>query len=64
MRSILLYLLGVPIPFILLIALFTHHCWSVDVNMEVPLRVYLHDHHAGSMFAIDYRPFLAIALDG
>jgi hypothetical protein len=25
MRSILLYLLGVPIPFILLIALFTHH---------------------------------------
>jgi len=26
MRSILLYLLGVPIPFIILIALFTHHC--------------------------------------
>jgi len=25
MRSILLYLLGVPIPFILLIAMFTHH---------------------------------------
>jgi len=25
MRSILLYLLGVPIPFIVLIALFTHH---------------------------------------
>jgi len=25
MRSILLYLIGVPIPFILLIALFTHH---------------------------------------
>jgi len=26
MRSVLLYLLGVPIPFIILIALFTHHC--------------------------------------
>jgi len=26
MRSILLYLLGVPIPLILLLALFTHHC--------------------------------------
>jgi len=26
MRSILLYLLGVPVPIILLIALFTHHC--------------------------------------
>jgi len=26
MRSILLYLLGVPLPFIILIALFTHHC--------------------------------------
>jgi len=25
MRSVLLYFLGVPIPFILLIALFTHH---------------------------------------
>jgi len=25
MRSILLYLLGVPIPIILIIALFTHH---------------------------------------
>jgi len=32
--------------------------------MEDPLRVYHHDHHAGSMFAIDYRPILAIALDG
>ena len=26
MRSILLYLLGIPIPIIILIALFTHHC--------------------------------------
>jgi len=26
MRSVLLYLLGVPLPFIILIALFTHHC--------------------------------------
>jgi len=26
MRSILLYLIGVPVPIILLIALFTHHC--------------------------------------
>jgi len=25
MRSILLYLLGLPVPLILLIALFTHH---------------------------------------
>jgi len=25
MRSILLYLIGVPIPIILIIALFTHH---------------------------------------
>jgi len=26
MRSIILYLLGVPIPIIILLALFTHHC--------------------------------------
>jgi len=26
MRSILLYLLGVPIPIIILIAMFTHSC--------------------------------------
>jgi len=26
MRSMILYLLGVPIPIIILIALFTHHC--------------------------------------
>jgi len=38
MRSILLYLLGVPIPLILLIALFTHHCWSDDVIQACALR--------------------------
>jgi len=27
MRSALLYFLGVPIPIIILIAMFTHHCW-------------------------------------
>jgi len=26
MRSMILYLLGVPIPIIILLALFTHHC--------------------------------------
>jgi len=26
MRSVLLYFIGVPIPLILLLALFTHHC--------------------------------------
>jgi len=26
MRSLLLYVLGVPIPVILLVALLTHHC--------------------------------------
>jgi len=33
MRSILLLLLGVPIPVIILIALFSH-CWIVDAAAE------------------------------
>jgi len=28
MRSLLLYVLGVPIPFILLLAVITHHFWQ------------------------------------
>jgi len=26
MRSVILYLLGIPLPIIILLALFTHHC--------------------------------------
>jgi len=42
MRSVLLYLLGVPIPFIILIALFTHHCWSniVEARSDVESKSY------------------------